>query len=68
MKLNEWELKQLVDVVSKGLNSILMREGETETTDLRLQRLANTLESIYRRIIETNNKQGDECVKPKVPF
>ena len=49
MAHNQWETKQILDIVSKGVNSVLM--NRTAST-AQLKKLANDLTDIYCEILE----------------
>lgn len=47
--LNQWDIKQIIDVVSKGINSILM--SKPDISDTELSDKAKTLVKIYQQIL-----------------
>jgi len=47
--LNQWDIKQIIDVVSKGINSILMSKPDISDTELFGK--AKTLVKIYQQIL-----------------
>lgn len=49
MNYNQWEIKQLLDIISKGVNSVLMTKPDTPPETLKI--LANTLLDIYEEIL-----------------
>lgn len=49
-KFNEWEVKQIIEVVSKAVNSVLMTKPETSITDIRP--LANELMMLYAQMLK----------------
>lgn len=48
VKYNEWDRKQLMDIVSKGINSVLMQKPEVPIS--KLEELAKGLLKIYKQI------------------
>jgi len=63
--LNQWDIKQVIDVVSKGINSILM--SKPDISDKELSDKAKTLVKIYQQIFselkETDNGTLDFPIK-----
>ena len=60
-KLGPWELKQIIDIVSKGVNSVLMNSKEVPDKDT-LKTLAENLTEIYIGMIENLKEQKGEEV------
>ena len=54
--LNQWEIKQIIDIVSKGINSILM--GKPDTSNKELENKADALVKIYQKVF-SNLKNPD---------
>jgi len=63
--MNKWEIKQIIDVVSKGVNSILMREGELKNLDV-LREYAEGLTKIYTDILERLTREAEILEKKQL--
>jgi len=60
--MNQWEIKQILDVVSKGVNSILMNKPDTDLKTL--EKTAKGLTKIYSDLINSfKNPQEEKIVK-----
>jgi hypothetical protein len=59
--LNQWDIKQIIDIVSKGLNSILMSKPDISDEDL--QKKAKALLKIYQGVFsELKNPSTNETL------
>ncbi|MEM5782492.1 MAG: hypothetical protein QXD43_04850 [Candidatus Aenigmatarchaeota archaeon] len=56
--MNKWDIKELIEVVSKGINSVLMAQPNTDLT--KLNELAKGLLKIYTEIYQELNKNLNE--------
>ena len=64
-KLGPWELKQIIDIVSKGVNSVLMNSKEIPDKET-LKELAKGLTEIYVEMIENLKEQKEEEPEVKI--
>lgn len=55
--MTQWDIKQIIDVVSKGVNSVLMNNPKVEMKELR--KIAKGLVKIYKKILD-DLKEGEE--------
>jgi len=53
---SQWDIKQLLDIISKGLNSVLMTKPDTPPEQLKA--LAQSLLEIYSDILDTMKNQS----------
>ena len=53
---SQWDIKQLLDIISKGLNSVLMTKPDTPPEQLKA--LADALLEIYSDILDTMKNQS----------
>jgi len=58
MNYNQWEIKQILDIVSKGINSVIMNKPDIEISQL--ETLARNLVQIYSSILEDLKEEKKE--------
>lgn len=58
-KLNSYELRQIIDIVSKGINSVLMHSKEIPDKKT-LNLLAENLTGIYTAMLRDLKSNSDE--------
>jgi len=56
--MDKWEIKQIVDCVSKGVNSVLMNAQKRETKK-KLEELALDLTEIYIKVLKRLKQEPD---------
>ena len=63
--MTQWDIKQIIDVVSKGVNSVLMNNPRVEIKELR--KTAKGLVKIYKKILDDLKKEEEPNKKePKL--
>ena len=65
--MDKWDVKQIFDAVSKGINTFLMSQNELPT-EQELRALAEDLKQIYVNIIKELKKEITEEEKKDNPW
>ena len=65
--MDKWDVKQIFDAVSKGINTFLMSKNELPT-EQELRALAEDLKQIYVNIIKELKKEITEEEKKDNPW